>query len=274
MSALMKDYTLLPKTFDSALDMACFVAGLSGVDSAPAIDAAPFAGGRAAAEAALAGIDPRSYAASRNHLDGAVTRLSPYIRHGILSLDEVRNHALACVGNAKEAEKFIQELAWRDYWQRIYLAYPDRIWIDIENYKTGFDAEDYDDALPDDIKGGETGVACIDQFIVILSDTGYLHNHARMYLAAYIIHWRRIKWQAGARWFLQQLLDGDPASNNLSWQWIASTFSNKPYIFNLENVAKYCGPDINTIPRHNLALDQSYERLTALLFPHIGGPYG
>ena len=125
----------------------------------------------------------------------------PYIRHGILSLDEVRNHALACVANAKEAEKFIEELAWRDYWQRIYLAYPDRIWADIENYKTGFDAEDYDDTLPDDIKAGETGVACIDQFIATLSDTGYLHNHARMYLAAYIVHWRRIKWQAGARWF-------------------------------------------------------------------------
>ena len=274
MSAHMKEYTLLPKTFASASDMARFVASLSGDDAASSIDAAPFAGGRAAAEAALAGIDPRSYAASRNHLDGAVTRLSPYIRHGILSLDEVRNHALACVANAKEAEKFIQDLAWRDYWQRIYLAYPDRIWTDIENYKTGFDAEDYDDTLPDDIKAGETGVACIDQFIAILSDTGYLHNHARMYLAAYIVHWRRIKWQAGARWFLQQLLDGDPASNNLSWQWIASTFSNKPYIFNLENVAKYCGPDINTIPRHNLALDQSYERLTALLFPNMGGPHG
>ena len=57
-------------------------------------------------------------------------------------------------------------------------------------------------------------------------------------------------------------------------QWIASTFSNKPYIFNLENVAKYCGPDINTIPRHNLVLDQSYERLSELLFPYMGGPHG
>ena len=47
-----------------------------------------------------------------------------------------------------------------------------------------------------------------------------------------------------------------------------------PYIFNLENVAKYCGPDINTIPRHNLVLDQSYERLNELLFPYMGGPHG
>jgi deoxyribodipyrimidine photo-lyase len=95
-----------------------------------------------------------------------------------------------------------------------------------------------------------------------------------MYLAAYIVHWRRIRWQAGARWFLRHLLDGDPASNNLSWQWIASTFSNKPYIFNLENVAKHCGSDINIVPRHNLVLDQSYERLNDLLFPQMGGPHG
>ena len=231
-------------------------------------------GGRAAAEVALAAIDPRAYAASRNHLDGAVTRLSPYIRHGILSLDEVRNAALAMVDDPKQAEKFIQELAWRDYWQRLYLAHPEWIWADVESYKTGFDASDYDPDLPDDIAAGETGVACIDQFIATLVETGYLHNHARMYLAAYTVHWRRVSWQAGARWFLGHLIDADPASNNLSWQWIASTFSNKPYIFNLENVAKYSGPEINTIPKHNLVLAQSYERLSELLFPHMGGPRG
>ena len=232
------------------------------------------AGGRAAAEAALATIDPRAYAASRNHLDGAVTRLSPYIRHGILSLDEVRNAALASVDDSKKAEKFIQELAWRDYWQRLYLAHPERIWADVEAYKTGFDASEYDAELPDDIAAGETGVACIDQFIATLLETGYLHNHARMYLASYTVHWRRVSWQAGARWFLEHLVDADPASNNLSWQWIASTFSNKPYIFNLENVAKYSGPDINVIPKHNLVLAQSYERLSDLLFPRMGGPHG
>ncbi|GIR51163.1 MAG: hypothetical protein CM15mP60_2240 [Alphaproteobacteria bacterium] len=157
------------------------------------------AGGRKAAEAVLAKVDPRAYAASRNHLDGAVTRLSPYIRHGVLSLDEVRNAALASVGDPKQAEKFIQELAWRDYWQRIYLAHPERVWTDVESYKTGFDAAEYDAELPADIAAGETGVACIDQFIATLVETGYLHNHARMYLASYTVHWRRVSWQAGAR---------------------------------------------------------------------------
>ena len=149
-------------------------------------------GGRAAAEAALAQIDPIAYGHSRNYLDGAVTRLSPYIRHGILSLNEVRNHALQ-MGEGKAVEKFIQELGWRDFWQRIYAQNPDWLWADIEDYKTGFAASDYADELPDDIANGETDSAAMNHFIAELKTTGYLHNHARMYLAAYIVHWRRIK---------------------------------------------------------------------------------
>ena len=174
------------------------------------------------------------------------------------------------VTTPKHAEKFIQELAWRDYWQRLYTASPDAIWVDIEAYKTGFVASDYADELPAaDIARGETGVACIDAFITTLLETGYLHNHARMYIAAYVVHWRQIKWQTGAKWFLQNLIDGDPASNNLSWQWIASTFANKPYFFNLENVARYAGPNINVSVTDNLPLAHSYERLAELLFPNL-----
>ena len=90
-----------------------------------------------------------------------------------------------------------------------------------------------------------------------------------MYVASYVVHWRRVRWQAGARWFLQNLLDGDPASNNLSWQWVASTFSNKPYIFNLENVAKYTGHEVNTRFADNRMLGYSYEQLNELLFPNL-----
>ena len=71
-------------------------------------------GGRAAAEALLAAIDPTAYGHSRNYLDGAVTRLSPYIRHAIVSLNELRNQALE-MGDVKAIEKFIQELGWRDF---------------------------------------------------------------------------------------------------------------------------------------------------------------
>ncbi len=263
----MPDLTSLATRFDNRAELAAYVANLSNLP--PPADLSPIIGGRAAALSTLAAINPVQYSDTRNHLDGAVTRLSAYIRHGVLTLDEVRNHALDAVATPKQAEKFIQELAWRDYWQRLYKASPEAIWVDIEAYKTGFVASDYADDLPADIARGETGVACIDAFISILLETGYLHNHARMYVAAYVVHWRQIKWQTGAKWFLQNLIDGDPASNNLSWQWIASTFANKPYFFNLENVARYSGPNINVSVTDNLPLANSYERLAELLFPNL-----
>ena len=195
-------------------------------------------GGRAAAEARLADVDPVAYAASRNFLNGAVSRLSPYLRHGVIGLAEVKK-AVEAVSADSMSSKFIQELGWRDYFQRVYAEVGSAIWQDREPYKTGFAADEYADKLPDDIRDGTTGLDCIDAFSRELVEAGYLHNHARMWLAAYVVHWRRVKWQAGAHWFLQHLLDGDPASNNLSWQWVASTFSHKPYFYNRQNVEKF-----------------------------------
>ena len=231
-------------------------------------DVSDVKGGAKAALELLDQINPRKYGFTRNHLDGAITHLSPYIRHGVVSLNHVRNYALA-VDTPKSCEKFIQQLAWRDYWQRLYRADPTIIWRDAEAYKTGFSADDYANDLPDDIINGQTGVACIDYFIRQLVDTGFLHNHARLYLAAYICHWRRVKWQAGARWFLSHLLDGDPASNNMSFQWVASTFSNKPYYYNLENVAKFSSRHINTTPLDNQILAGSYDEIYQILFPNL-----
>ncbi len=196
-------------------------------------------GGHDSAINKLSEIDPKNYAKTRNYVDGDVTYLSPYLRHGVLSLAEVRDYALNVVNHEGDAEKLLNELGWRDYFQRRYAQIGGSIWEDQENYKTGFVAEAYSDDLPDDIENGETGMVCVDSFRNQLHETGYLHNHARMWLAAYILHWRRVKWQAGARWFLKHLLDGDPASNNLSWQWVASTFSHKPYFFNRENLEKF-----------------------------------
>jgi deoxyribodipyrimidine photo-lyase len=226
-------------------------------------------GGRQKADLKLVNTDPIAYARTRNHGDGKITRLSPYIHQGILSLNEVRNHALTKCSEPVQITKFIQELAWRDFWQRILVQHPQWAWEDVEPYKTGFTAQDYANVLPDDIAQGKTGVACIDAFIHELTATGYIHNHARMYLASYLVHFRRIKWQIGARWFLQHLLDGDVASNNLSWQWVASTFSHKPYIFNLENVDKYFTKQVDTSPLTNQPLHASYETLQARLFPNV-----
>jgi deoxyribodipyrimidine photo-lyase len=226
-------------------------------------------GGRKKADIKLSNIDPVAYVGSRNFGDGKITRLSPYIHHGILSLNEVRNHALTKCEDSAEIIKFIQELAWRDFWQRVLALHPDWAWNDIEPYKTGFTANDYADSLPGDIASGETGVAALDAFIKELIHTGYIHNHARMYLASYVVHFRRVKWQVGARWFLRHLLDGDLASNNFSWQWVASTFSNKPYIFNLENIHKYFGNLVDTAPNSNKPIHASYEELHKKLFSHL-----
>lgn len=229
----------------------------------------PTRGGRAAAEKRLNKVDPPRYAATRNQLTGAVTRLSPYLRHGVVSLAEARDHALDTVHHARDAEKFVNELGWRDYWQRVYAEIGGGVWTDREPYKTGFAARDYADDLPDDVRDGQTGLACIDAFAGELRATGYLHNHARMWTAAYLVHWRRVKWQAGARWFLTHLLDGDPASNNLSWQWVASTFSHKPYIFNRENVERFTdGAYCKTCPLYRKCdFEGSYETLERRLFP-------
>lgn len=228
-------------------------------------------GGRKAAEARLHNIDPKSYAKTRNYFDGDVTGLSPYIRHGVVSLAEVRDYALSKVSRKSDTAKFINELAWRDYWQRKYDEIGDGIWEDREDYKTGYTAAHYADELPEDIATGETGLPCMDGFSRELRQTGYLHNHARMYIAAYVVHWRRVKWQAGAGWFLVHLLDGDPASNNLSWQWVASTFSHKPYIFNRENLEKFTdGLYCKDCPLYgHCAFEGTYEAITDELFPHM-----
>ncbi|MCE2516638.1 MAG: DNA photolyase [Alphaproteobacteria bacterium] len=218
--------------------------------------------------AALNALDPAGYGKTRNFLNGKVTRLSAYIRHGMVSLNHVRNLALARVSRKADAEKLVQELGWREFWRKVQAQHPDWIWTDVEAYKTGFTAADYTDDLPDDIAAAETGVAAIDDIITRLKTDGYLHNHLRMYLASYVVHWRQVKWQAGARFMLSHLIDADLASNNLSWQWIASTYSSKPYIFNLENMQKYCGSLITTSAQHNAPLDASYEELSARLFPH------
>ena len=235
-------------------------------------EVAAMRGGRKSAEALLQQLKPERYAATRNHLNGAVTRLSAYLRHGVLTLAEVRRLALQR-GGAK-AEKLVQELAWRDYWQRVYARIGDGVWKDRESYKTGWRPVDYAAELPPDIASGTTGLHCMDSFAQELQQTGYLHNHARMWMAAFVVHFRRVRWQAGAAWFLEHLLDGDPASNNLSWQWVASTFAVKPYYFNRDNLEQFTDGQYCRSCQHyrnGCPFEATYDELQARLFPHATG---
>jgi deoxyribodipyrimidine photo-lyase len=237
----------------------------------------PHRGGRRAALARLADIDPVAYARTRNHVAGAVTSLSPWIRHGVLSLAEVRDAALARVTNPDDAAKLVSELGWRDYWRQVHAAVGDAILADIEP-PAARPRQPPRTAMPDDVLEARTGMACIDAFVRRLHDSGWLHNHERMWLASWLVHGRGIHWRVGADWFLSHLLDGDPASNHLSWQWIAGTFSAKPYLFNRENLETFtsgihcrdCGL------RGHCDVEGSYDDLAARCFapgpPPARGP--
>ena len=217
-------------------------------------------------------MDAKLYGRSRNLLNGAVTRLSPYIRHGILTLAEVRDAVFSQLKQTNQGRddggKLINELGWRDFWQRMWLDLGDRIHDDQEEHKTGFAVAEYQQDLPDDIREGRTQLACMDAFRNELVTHGWLHNHARMWMAAYLVHWRRVHWRAGADWFLEHLLDGDPASNHLSWQWVASCFSHKPYFFNRQNLERYSNGRYcqECSSNESCPFDLSYEQLEQQLF--------
>jgi deoxyribodipyrimidine photo-lyase len=211
-----------------------------------------------AAHASLAAVDPDAYARTRNALNGAVTRLSPYLTHGLLSLRDVYD-AVNARHPLDNKHKFVFELGWRAYWHHVWSHLGDGIHKSIQ---TGLLPDDaYQPDMPSDVLEARTGIPAIDLAVRELYETGYVHNHARMWLASYVVHLRKVHWHAGAQWMLGHLLDGDLASNHLSWQWVAGTGSSKPYLFNADNVAKYAPAQWHS---PGTAIDTSYEALDAV----------
>ena len=217
-------------------------------------------GGRQEALKRINTMDVEAYSRNRNFSNGSVSHLSPYFRHGCLTLkeasDNVRNR------HGVQAEKFVQELAWRDYWRRVWYDLGNGIFSDIEDPKVILGEK----LMPDFIRQGITGLPCMDGIIRDLTLHGYVHNHSRMWFAAYVVHWLKVDWREAADWFENNLLDGDKASNHLSWQWVASLFSSKPYFFNKENLARYTGEKYCASCTVNCPFDASYEMLSERLF--------
>ncbi|MEM8781461.1 MAG: FAD-binding domain-containing protein [Planctomycetota bacterium] len=230
---------------------------------------ADFLGGRNHAERRLAGVNPSKYGQTRNHLAGDVTRLGPFLRHGVLTLAETRDAVLEKMrATNSRAEKLVNELAWRDFWRRVLAEIGEGVHGNREAWKTGLDDVDYALEMPRDITDAATGNDFVDGSVTELYETGYLHNQQRMKLAAYVVHWRRVHWHAGAEWMLGHLLDGDLASNHLSWQWVASTFGSKPYIFNQENLRQWMGQRFTGDSVHGPSpFAGTYEELNERLFP-------
>lgn len=182
-------------------------------------------------------LNPNLYAKTRNALDGDVSGLSPYLTHGLLSTAQVID-VVAQSHDIGFADKIVFELAWREFFQHVWSRAEPNACLD-DMRPANLWAGEYARQMPLDVLEARTGVRAIDCAVRILYATGYLHNHARMWLASYCVHMRKVHWRAGADWMLAHLLDGDLPSNHLSWQWVAGTFSSKPYLFNADNASKF-----------------------------------
>jgi deoxyribodipyrimidine photo-lyase len=178
--------------------------------------------------------DVIAYAKTRNHLSGTVSRLSPFITRGVITLPEIR-HIVLQRYSTKDAEKFIQELAWREYWQQVWFAKQNDIFRDLRFPRTDWSHEE----LVEAIVRGKTEVTVIDEAIHSLYESGYMHNHARMWVAMLACNVGKAHWYDMSRWLYYHLLDGDLASNTLSWQWIAGTNAGKRYVAN-QSVINSC----------------------------------
>ncbi len=204
-------------------------------------------------------LHPARYALSRNALDGAVSGLSPYFTHGVVGLRQavarvVQGHRL------NFDDKLMFEFAWREFFHHVWSRQGDQVMRDLRPANLWPGA--YATELPADIREGRTGVPAIDAAVRQLYATGYLHNHARMWLASYVVHLRKVHWRAGADWLYGHLLDGDIPSNHLSWQWVAGTFSSKPYLFNADNVARYAPKQgFEAWASKGSVIDQGYDEL-------------
>lgn len=207
---------------------------------------------REAAQARLARFLPaagRRYSETRNADDGPspdgrgnVSQLSPWLHAGLIGEQEVVTAVLG-QHSPRAAEKFIAEVFWRIYFKG-YLEQRPEIWDD---YRKGAEAAlaavernagirtAYTQAIE-----GRTGIEAFDVWARELAETGYLHNHARMWFASIWIFTLKLDWRLGADLFLRHLMDADAASNTLSWRWVAGLHTKgKNYPARAENIARY-----------------------------------
>ena len=201
------------------------------------------------------------YAKSRNFdfgpgRHGNVSMLSPYVRHRLVLEQEVLEAALERHSYAA-AEKFVQEVFWRSYFKG-WLEQRPSVWTDYRAELSRLvHTLESDRALSDryaDAVNGATGIECFDAWVAELVSTGYLHNHARMWFASIWVYTLGLPWQLGADFFYRHLVDGDPASNTLSWRWVCGLHTQgKTYLARASNIARFT--DGRFDPEGQLATD-------------------
>ena len=203
-------------------------------------------------------LKPTEYAKNRNFIDGDVSKLSPYISRGVISSKQVFEYVMSLDYPFYKIEKFVQELAWRDFWQQIWINKGTLINYDLKNKQEG--VKNY--LIPKAIIEGKTSIKAIDDSITEFYESGYIHNHVRMYIASLCCNIGRCHWKLPAQWMYYHLLDADWGSNALSWQWICGSNSNKQYYANQNNINKYCHTN-----QKNTFLDIEYHQFSYLDIP-------
>ena len=183
--------------------------------------------------------DILNYSKNRNYDYGPknrsnVSHLSKYITHRVLNEYDVINLALSEYSLTK-IEKYVQEVFWRVYWKG-WLEHRPQVWSDYYEYSNNnSNSEAYKKAIE-----GTTGIVCFDNWVEELVNENYLHNHTRMWFASIWIFTLNLPWQLGANFFMRHLLDGDSASNTLSWRWVAGLQTiGKHYLATASNISKF-----------------------------------
>jgi deoxyribodipyrimidine photo-lyase len=192
------------------------------------------------------------YAAGRNTPgEPATSRLSPYLKYGCIHPRTI----LARLGSSKGEETFRSELAWRDFYAEVLAANPASLREPLQAkmaampYETGVEADRRFDAWA----AGRTGYPIVDAGMRQLLAEAWMHNRVRMIVASFLVKDLHLDWRRGARWFMQHLVDGDPASNHGGWQWVAGTGTDPaPYfrVFNPVLQSKRVDPDGAYIRRY------------------------
>lgn len=208
-------------------------------------------------ESYIRSIDAAAYARTRNYLGGS-TNLSEYITRGYIALPAVRS--LLLENNSESAAyKLLNELAWRDYWQLVWKVRGDDIFEYIRPLPTT-----PRQGIPQAVIDASTGIDALDAGIRQLYETGYIHNHMRMWIAGLLCNVARCDWKVGAEWIHSYLIDGDYASNHLSWQWVAGSYTGKTYLPQQDNINEY-----TRTKQKNTFLDQPYEIIADMPIPEI-----
>ncbi len=163
-----------------------------------------------------------------------VSNLSPYLRWGVVSPFQLWHAVDEADAPARDREKFLQELVWREFCHHLLFHFPS---LPEENFNNRFDAFEWIGDSPhlDAWRIGRTGYPIVDAGMRQLWETGIMHNRVRMVVASFLVKHLLVDWRIGERWFWDTLVDGDPASNPANWQWVAGSGADAAPYFRVFN---------------------------------------